>query len=101
MQEEIDVVVQNRTWDLTDLQHGHRAITLKWVFRLKKDQDGKVVKHKVRACGSWPVALSSRQASTSRRCLRQSAHGVRAAPASIGCLGGVARPSHGRQVCAP
>jgi hypothetical protein len=47
MQEEIDVVVQNRTWDLTDLQHGHRAITLKWVFKLK-DQTGKVVKHKVR-----------------------------------------------------
>lgn len=50
MQEEVDVVVWNRTWDLTDLPPGHRATTLKWVFKLK-DQAGKVVKHK-----AWLVA---------------------------------------------
>jgi len=32
---------------------GHRPITLKWVFKLKKDELGAVIKHKARlvVCG--------------------------------------------------
>lgn len=48
MQQEIDAVVQNRTWELVDLSAGHRAITLKWVFKLKKNEVGEVIKHKAR-----------------------------------------------------
>ena len=35
------------------LPDGHRPITLKWVFKLKKDKLGAVIKHKARlvACG--------------------------------------------------
>jgi hypothetical protein len=29
MQEEIDSIEQNQTWELADLPHGHRAITFK------------------------------------------------------------------------
>jgi len=47
MQSEMDAV-KNRTWELADLPHGHRAITLKWVFKLKRDEAGTVVKHKAR-----------------------------------------------------
>jgi hypothetical protein len=43
MQQEMDVVQRNRTWELTDLPTGHHAITLKWVYKLKKDE---VIKHK-------------------------------------------------------
>jgi hypothetical protein len=48
MQLEMDAVKQNRTWELADLPRGHRAITLKWVFKLKRDEAGTIVKHKAR-----------------------------------------------------
>jgi hypothetical protein len=40
MQQEMDVVERNRTWELADLPAGHHAITLKWVYKLKKDEAG-------------------------------------------------------------
>jgi hypothetical protein len=48
MQSEMDTVETNRTWELTDLPPGHRVITLKWVFKLKRDEAGAIVKHKAR-----------------------------------------------------
>jgi hypothetical protein len=48
MQQEMDSVEHNRTWELVDLSAGHYPITLKWVFKLKKNEAGKVVKHKAR-----------------------------------------------------
>jgi hypothetical protein len=48
MQEEIDSVERNRTWELADLPQGHRAITLKWVYKLKRNEAGEIVKHKAR-----------------------------------------------------
>jgi hypothetical protein len=46
MQSKMDTVEKNRTWELADLPHGHSAITLKWVFKLKRDEAGAIVKHK-------------------------------------------------------
>uniref|UniRef100_A0ACD6A031 Uncharacterized protein n=1 Tax=Avena sativa TaxID=4498 RepID=A0ACD6A031_AVESA len=48
MQEELDAIVDNGTWEPTELLAGHRAIGLKWVYKVKKDPDGNVVKHKAR-----------------------------------------------------
>jgi hypothetical protein len=48
MQSEMDAVETNRTWELADLPHGHRVITLKWVFKLKRDEAGAIIKHKAR-----------------------------------------------------
>jgi hypothetical protein len=48
MQSEMDAVEKNRTWELADLPRGYRAITLKWVFKLKRDEAGAIVKHKAR-----------------------------------------------------
>lgn len=48
MQTEIDSIERNKTWTLTELPPGHKAIGLKWVFKLKKDTDGKIVKYKAR-----------------------------------------------------
>jgi hypothetical protein len=48
MQSEMDAVETNRTWELADLPHGHHAITLKWVFKLKRNEVGAIVKHKTR-----------------------------------------------------
>jgi hypothetical protein len=48
MKVEMDAVEKNRTWELADLPRGHRAITLKWVFKLKRDEVGAIIKHKAR-----------------------------------------------------
>jgi hypothetical protein len=48
MKAEVDAVEKNGTWELVDLPPGHRAITLKWVFKVKKDEAGALVKHKAR-----------------------------------------------------
>ena len=48
MQQEMDAVERNRTWELADLPAGHRAITLKWVYKLKKDEAEAAIKHKAR-----------------------------------------------------
>jgi hypothetical protein len=46
MQSEMDAVEKNHTWELADLPRGHNAITLKWVFKVKRDEAGAIVKHK-------------------------------------------------------
>uniref|UniRef100_A0ACD5ZTS1 Uncharacterized protein n=1 Tax=Avena sativa TaxID=4498 RepID=A0ACD5ZTS1_AVESA len=48
MEEEMGSIIDNETWALSSLPTGHRAIGLKWVFKLKKDPEGNVVKHKAR-----------------------------------------------------
>jgi hypothetical protein len=48
MQSEMDAVEKNCTLELADLPRGHSAITLKWVFKLKRDEAGAIVKHKAR-----------------------------------------------------
>jgi hypothetical protein len=48
MEIELESVEKNRTWELVDPPAGHRPITLKWVFKLKKDEKGAVIKHKAR-----------------------------------------------------
>lgn len=40
------VIERKGTWVLTDLPKGHRVIGLKWIFKLKWDASGNVVKHK-------------------------------------------------------
>lgn len=48
MKTELASIEKNNTWKLTQLPPGHKAIGLKWVFKLKRDASGKVMKHKAR-----------------------------------------------------
>nr|XP_051183944.1 uncharacterized mitochondrial protein AtMg00820-like [Lolium perenne] len=48
MEEEMEAIEENWTWHLTTLPPGHRAIGLKWVYKVKKDAQGAVLKHKAR-----------------------------------------------------
>jgi hypothetical protein len=48
MADEINSIEENNAWKLTDLPAGHRPIGLKWVFKLKRDARGVIVKHKAR-----------------------------------------------------
>ena len=41
-------ITENQTWSLEDMPPGHRAVGLKWVFKLKCNEKGEVVKHKAR-----------------------------------------------------
>jgi hypothetical protein len=44
MIEEMQSIEDNQTWSLADLPADRRAIGLKWVFKVKHDADGNVVK---------------------------------------------------------
>jgi hypothetical protein len=35
-------------WELANIPQVYRAITLKWVYKLKQNETGEVVKHKAR-----------------------------------------------------
>lgn len=40
MEEEMQSIRDNRTWSLAELPRGHRAIGLKWVYKVKRDENG-------------------------------------------------------------
>lgn len=48
MIEEMNAINDNATWDLIELPRGQRAIGLKWVFKVKRDELGNIVRHKAR-----------------------------------------------------
>ncbi|GJV50200.1 ribonuclease H-like domain, reverse transcriptase, RNA-dependent DNA polymerase [Tanacetum coccineum] len=48
MQVEIDSINKNNTWKLTTLPKDHKVIGLKWVFKMKRDANGEILKHKAR-----------------------------------------------------
>ena len=48
MQTEMDSIQENQTWELSVLPANHKAIGLKWVFKVKKDPDGNITKYKAR-----------------------------------------------------
>ena len=48
MQAEMKSIEDNRTWEVSDLPRDQKAIGLKWIFKVKKDPGGNVVKHKAR-----------------------------------------------------
>ncbi|GAU50842.1 hypothetical protein TSUD_232190 [Trifolium subterraneum] len=48
MDEEIKSLEKNNTWRLVDLPAQKRPITVKWIFKIKRNPDGGIVKHKAR-----------------------------------------------------
>jgi hypothetical protein len=48
MMTEMNSIQSNKTWVLLVLPAGHKAIGLKWVFKVKKYPDGNIIKHKAR-----------------------------------------------------
>lgn len=53
MLEEMKYIKENGTWELKDSPAGQRPIRLKWVFKLKKDTQWEVVKHKADLTSRW------------------------------------------------
>jgi hypothetical protein len=48
MLKEMKSIKGNGTWYLAELPPGRRAIGLKWVYRVKRNEHGDIVKHKAR-----------------------------------------------------
>ena len=48
MQVKMDAIEKNKTWVLTDLPPRRKPISLKWVYKLKKNTEGEIVKYKAR-----------------------------------------------------
>ena len=48
MQEELNMIEKNNTWELVDRPTHKKAIGVKWVYRTKLNSDGSVNKHKAR-----------------------------------------------------
>lgn len=46
MRTELEAIEKNKTWVLTDLPVGRKPISLKWVYKIKKDTNGEIVKYK-------------------------------------------------------
>ena len=46
MLEEMKAIEENETWERVDPPPGCRSIGLKWVYKVKRDKHGAIVKHK-------------------------------------------------------
>jgi hypothetical protein len=47
MTEEMNSITDNATWELVDLLPGFRAISVKWVYKVKRDEHGNIIWYKV------------------------------------------------------
>jgi len=48
MEEEIDTIKRNNTWELVELPLNKKPIALKWIYKVKVNADGEIVRHKAR-----------------------------------------------------
>ena len=48
MEEEISAILKNKTWIVVKPQGKVKPIGVKWVFRVKKDSEGRILRHKAR-----------------------------------------------------
>ncbi|CAI7747318.1 unnamed protein product [Closterium sp. NIES-54] len=48
MESELKSIEENGTWELLELPEGRKAITSKWLFKIKSDADGKIERYKSR-----------------------------------------------------
>ena len=48
MKSEMKALEDHNTWSLVDMPPSKRAVGCKWVFRIKRDPSGKIVKFKAR-----------------------------------------------------
>ncbi|CAI7833334.1 unnamed protein product [Closterium sp. NIES-53] len=46
MESELKSIEENGTWELVELPEGRKAITSKWLFKIKSDADGKIERYK-------------------------------------------------------
>jgi len=48
VQEEVSALEENDTWEVVDLPQGKRAISCRWIFKIKRDSKGEIERYKAR-----------------------------------------------------
>lgn len=48
MMEELGDLRKNKTWELTHLPEGKKAVTCKWIYIVKQNSEGKIKRYKAR-----------------------------------------------------
>ncbi|MCI29892.1 potassium transporter 12, partial [Trifolium medium] len=48
MNEEIESIERNHTWELIELPHDKKTIGVKWVYKVKLNPKGEITRHKAR-----------------------------------------------------
>lgn len=71
MEAELQAIRDNNTWSLSDLPKNHRVIGLKWVFKVKRDAAGNIVKHKARLVAKPLRGMHRNRGWIMMRCLHQ------------------------------
>ena len=46
--DEVESILQNHTWELVDIPPGSKPLGYKWIFKKKKKADGSIDKYKAR-----------------------------------------------------
>ncbi|CAI7890270.1 unnamed protein product [Closterium sp. NIES-54] len=52
MESELKSIEENGTWELVELPEGRKAITSKWLFKIKSDANGKIERYKTLLAGA-------------------------------------------------
>lgn len=48
MKEEMELIEKNKTWELVGLPKGNKPIGVRWVYKVKANPKGEIIKHKAR-----------------------------------------------------
>lgn len=46
--EKVESIEKNKTWELVDLLEGNKPISVRWVYKVKENSKGEIIKHKAR-----------------------------------------------------
>jgi len=57
---EMDSIMSNGTWEITDCPSGCKPVGCKWIFKKKIKPDGTIEKYKARQ-GLWPRIIHKRK----------------------------------------
>ena len=60
MKEELMTIEKKNTWQLTDLPKGHKAIDMKWVYKIKVNANGEIDRYKARLVGGKGIQAKRR-----------------------------------------
>ena len=59
MNEELDALHKNNTWDMVDLRPGQSVVGCRWVFKIKTKADGSVERYKTCLVAITPFDILS------------------------------------------
>jgi hypothetical protein len=50
MEEEMATLIENKTWEVKEIPQGVKPLPVKWVYKIKRDQNGNIERYKARVC---------------------------------------------------